>query len=99
MDIKPVRPHSVKTGEGRIEFLAAIVRHARTVTLDEPVTPGAPVTADVDRIIPLGRLDLRQELGLQNVAHESFARRDYALPFDIVHSERPRRVLPRLLNL
>src|ERR1700730_288017 len=59
IDIKLVPFHAVDTGEGRVEFLAAIVFHARPVALHEAVSPRHPRAMDVDHVVPFSRTDLR----------------------------------------
>jgi len=75
VDIETVRrPMRVDTGEGRIELFAAIVLHARPVTLEETISPRCPSALDIDYVIPFGRLDLRQEARFQDVANEGLRR-------------------------
>lgn len=96
VDIKAISSHAVDAGERRIELLAAIVFHARSVALHEAVTSGRPCAMDIDHIVPLRRPDLRQEARLQNVAHEGLAGRDDGFLFHIVHRRRARGALPCL---
>jgi hypothetical protein len=76
VDIETVRPHAVDASEGRIELVAAIVLHARSVTLHKPVSSRRPRAMDVDHVVPLCRPDLRQETWFEDVANEGLARGD-----------------------
>ncbi|MGB6636367.1 MAG: hypothetical protein WBF12_11930, partial [Bradyrhizobium sp.] len=76
VDIETVRADAVDTGEGRIELFAAIVLHARPVTLEETISPRCPCALDIDYVIPLRWPDLRQETRFEEVANEGLASGD-----------------------
>src|SRR3984957_3056007 len=74
VDIETVRPHAVDASEGRMELVAAIVLHARSVTLHKPVSSRRPRAMDVDDVVPLRGPDLRQETWFEDVANDGLAR-------------------------
>src|ERR1700693_1263049 len=90
VDIKIVRPHAVDPSERRIELRAAIVLHARPITLNEAIAPRCPSTADVDYVVPFGWRDLHQEAGLQDVPNELLAGPDDRPLLCLIWPRRPR---------
>ena len=73
LDIEAARPDPVEPDEGRIEFLAAIVVEAGTVTLQEAVFAAVPLALDINRIVERRRSDSRQEAWLQDGVDERLA--------------------------
>jgi hypothetical protein len=57
--------------------------HARPVALNEAISPSRPDTANVDRVVPFGGLDLREETRLQDIADKCLAGRDDAQLFRV----------------
>src|SRR5262245_45141693 len=54
-EIAQVLFRMIKPGEGRVEFLARILRKVRTIACDEAVFASAPLAEDVDRIVERGQ--------------------------------------------
>ena len=70
VDIETVVPCG-RAGERRIELLAAIVFHARSVALHKTISPRRPRAVDVDHVVPFRRPNLRQEARFQDVVNEA----------------------------
>jgi len=91
VDIEPVRPDTVNAGERRIELLAEIVRHTRSIALHETISPRSPSTMDIDHIVPFSGTDLREKTRFQHVANEILARRDDRAFLSFRRPRRPKR--------
>jgi hypothetical protein len=76
VSVEAVRSHVVEAGERRIELFHQVWLVAGAVAGDESVASRSPITMDVDRIVELGWLDLRQEARLQDIGDEGLTRRD-----------------------
>jgi hypothetical protein len=88
VNVEAIRTHMVETDERRIELNTGIIRMSGTVALDEAVAARSPVTTDVDGVVELSWLDLRQKAGLQDVGDEGFACGDDRLFFGRVRGNR-----------
>ena len=84
VDVEVVSSHAVDSSKRRIELLATIVLHARSVTLHEAKSSACPCAADVDNVVPLGWFDLRQEARLQHVADEGLAGRNDRMLLQVI---------------
>ena len=73
LQVKAIMTDPVEPGEGRVEFVAAILREAGAVTLNETILGTVPLAEDVDRIVELRRPDRGQETRLQEVVDQVLA--------------------------
>jgi len=76
VDIETVPSHAIDAGERRIELIAVIVFHARSVALHKTISSRRPRAVDVDHVVPFRRANLRQEARFQDVVNEGLASRD-----------------------
>lgn len=87
-EIEPVRADPVEAREWSIELLAEILRIAGLVALEERKRRSPPSAEDVDRVVELCRMNVRQETRLQELINMLLACLGYGSLFFLRYASR-----------